>query len=99
MDVLHTLHQNPHVNYAELLGERAAKAGNAGQGTNAESDRDDMDDFLAEFELGAARTSAKTRFTGWLRSCRSSFTKNDGNRCVLPRSKRATSVSTPRITC
>ncbi|WP_339277862.1 ATP-binding protein [Paenibacillus sp. FSL W8-0426] len=51
MDVLHTLHQNPHVNYAELLGERAAKAGNAGQGTNAESDRDDMDDFLAEFEL------------------------------------------------
>lgn len=54
MDVLHTMHQNPHVNYAELLGERAAKAGNAGnagQGTNAESDRDDMDDFLAEFEL------------------------------------------------
>ncbi|MEN1984585.1 ATP-binding protein [Paenibacillus hubeiensis] len=51
MDVLHTLHQNPHVNYAELLGERGAKAGNAGQGTNAESDRDDMDDFLAEFEL------------------------------------------------
>lgn len=57
MDVLHTLHQNPHVKYAELLGERAAKAenagnaGNAGQGTNAESDRDDMDDFLTEFEL------------------------------------------------
>lgn len=54
MDVLHTLHQNPQVNYAELLGERAAKAGNAGnagQGTNAESDRDEMDDFLAEFEL------------------------------------------------
>lgn len=54
MDVLHTLHQNPQVNYAELLGERAAKAGNvgnAGQGTNVESDRDDMDDFLAEFEL------------------------------------------------
>ncbi|MFK0521477.1 ATP-binding protein [Paenibacillus illinoisensis] len=51
MDVLHTLYQNPEVEYAQLLGERAAAPPDGGKGTSASSAPDDMDDFLAEFEL------------------------------------------------
>ncbi|WP_336779839.1 ATP-binding protein [Paenibacillus illinoisensis] len=51
MDVLHTLHQNPEVTYAQLLGERAAEPQDGGKGTSASSAPDEMDDFLAEFEL------------------------------------------------
>lgn len=51
MDVLHTLHQNPEVTYAQLLGERAAEPQDGGKGTAASSAPDEMDDFLAEFEL------------------------------------------------
>lgn len=51
MDVLHTLHQNPEVAYAQLLGERAAEPQDGGKGTSASSASDEMDDFLAEFEL------------------------------------------------
>ncbi|MFE6073662.1 ATP-binding protein [Paenibacillus sp. NPDC057886] len=51
MDVLHTLHQNPEVTYAQLLGERAVKPKEAGKGTDSSSSADDLDDFLAEFEL------------------------------------------------
>lgn len=50
MDVLHTLHQNPEVTYAQLLGERAVKPQEAGKGMDSSS-ADDLDDFLAEFEL------------------------------------------------
>lgn len=51
MDVLHTLHQNPEVTYAQLLGERAVGPQDGGKGTEASSAPDEMDDFLAEFEL------------------------------------------------
>ncbi|MBE7678941.1 ATP-binding protein [Paenibacillus sp. P13VS] len=51
MDVLHTLHQNPEVTYAQLLGERAVGPQDGGKGTEACSAPDEMDDFLAEFEL------------------------------------------------
>nr|WP_285855972.1 ATP-binding protein [Paenibacillus illinoisensis] len=51
MDVLHTLHQNPEVTYAQLLGERAVGPQDGGKGTAASSAPDEMDDFLAEFEL------------------------------------------------
>ncbi|SLJ95547.1 MULTISPECIES: ATP-binding protein [unclassified Paenibacillus] len=51
MDVLHTLHQNPEVAYVQLLGERAVKPQEAGKGTDSSSSADDLDDFLAEFEL------------------------------------------------
>ncbi|WP_145147327.1 ATP-binding protein [Paenibacillus xylanexedens] len=51
MDVLHTLHQNPEVTYTQLLGERAAKPQETGKGADASANTDDLDDFLAEFEL------------------------------------------------
>ncbi|MEW4428723.1 ATP-binding protein [Paenibacillus pabuli] len=51
MDVLHTLHQNPEVTYAQLLGERAAGPQDGGKGKTASTAPDEMDDFLAEFEL------------------------------------------------
>lgn len=51
MDVLHTLHQNPEVTYAQLLGERAAGPQDGGKGNASSSAPDEMDDFLAEFEL------------------------------------------------
>jgi hypothetical protein len=45
MDLLHTLHQNPEASFDQLLGERmvAPAAG--------DQEQDDLDDFLAEFEL------------------------------------------------
>ncbi|MDR9854950.1 ATP-binding protein [Paenibacillus sp. VCA1] len=45
MDLLHTLHQNPEVSFGQLLGERMAEPAAAGR------EQDDLDDFLAEFEL------------------------------------------------
>ncbi|PQP81214.1 biotin carboxylase [Paenibacillus sp. PCH8] len=51
MDVLHTLHQNPQVTYTQLLGERAIKSQETGKGTEPSAGTDDLDDFLAEFEL------------------------------------------------
>lgn len=45
MDLLHTLHQNPDATFAQLLGERMAAPAAADQ------EKDDLDDFLAEFEL------------------------------------------------
>lgn len=51
MDVLHTLHQNPEVTYAQLLGERAAIPQETGKRADASANTDDLDDFLAEFEL------------------------------------------------
>lgn len=51
MDVLHTLHQNPEVTYTQLLGQRVAKPQETGKGTDASANTDDLDDFLAEFEL------------------------------------------------
>ncbi|BFH63275.1 ATP-binding protein [Paenibacillus azoreducens] len=45
MDLLHTLHQNPQVSFNQLLGERMAAPAAADQ------EQDDLDDFLAEFEL------------------------------------------------
>lgn len=43
MDLLHTLHQNPEVSFAQLVGERSVAP--------AESDPDEVNDFLSEFEL------------------------------------------------
>lgn len=43
MDLLHTLHQNPDVSFAQLVGERTVSP--------AESDPDEVNDFLSEFEL------------------------------------------------
>ncbi|GAB6989958.1 ATP-binding protein [Paenibacillus pini] len=43
MDVMHTLHQNPEASYDQVLGDREVKP--------ADTDSDEMDDFLAEFEL------------------------------------------------
>lgn len=51
MDVLHTLHQNPEVTYTQLLGERAAKPDGSGKTSGSSSSTDELDDFLAEFEL------------------------------------------------
>lgn len=45
MDLLHTLHQNPDASFSRLLGERMAAPAAAGR------EQDDLDDFLAEFEL------------------------------------------------
>lgn len=45
MDLLHTLHQNPEASFGKLLGERMAAPAAADQ------EKDDLDDFLAEFEL------------------------------------------------
>ena len=45
MDLLHTLHQNPEASFGMLLGERMAAPAAADQ------EKDDLDDFLAEFEL------------------------------------------------
>ncbi|MGG3508738.1 ATP-binding protein [Paenibacillus lautus] len=49
MDLLHTLHQHPEATFEELLGERAAvlPQGKGASDTNS----DDLDDLLAEFEL------------------------------------------------
>lgn len=44
MDLLNTLHQNPEKTYEDLLGERDIA-------TTATVEADDVDDFLAEFEL------------------------------------------------
>ncbi|WP_090739191.1 ATP-binding protein [Paenibacillus sp. Mc5Re-14] len=43
MDLLHTLHQNPEVSFAQLVGERSVAP--------VESDPDEVNDFLSEFEL------------------------------------------------
>lgn len=43
MDLLHTLHQNPEVSFAQLVEERLVAP--------AESDPDEVNDFLSEFEL------------------------------------------------
>ncbi|MDT0122672.1 ATP-binding protein [Paenibacillus sp. RRE4] len=52
MDVLHTLHQNPDVTYEQLLGERAALSNDSVRGaTGSRKESDELDDFLAEFEL------------------------------------------------
>lgn len=45
MDLLHTLHQNPGASFSQLLGERMASP------ASADKEQDDVDDFLAEFEL------------------------------------------------
>ncbi|MEC0242418.1 ATP-binding protein [Paenibacillus dokdonensis] len=45
MDLLHTLHQNPEASFSQLLGERMASP------ASADKEQDDVDDFLAEFEL------------------------------------------------
>ncbi|GIP26927.1 biotin carboxylase [Paenibacillus sp. J23TS9] len=45
MDLLHTLHQNPEASFSQLLGERMASPASAGK------EQDEVDDFLAEFEL------------------------------------------------
>lgn len=45
MDLLHTLHQNPDASFGRLLGERMAAPAAACR------EQDDLDDFLAEFEL------------------------------------------------
>ncbi|MGV2805875.1 biotin carboxylase, partial [Clostridium perfringens] len=49
MDLLHTLHQHPEATFEELLGERAAVQPQ-GKGAN-DTNSDDLDDLLAEFEL------------------------------------------------
>ncbi|AZS15752.1 ATP-binding protein [Paenibacillus lutimineralis] len=46
MDLLHTLHQNPEASFSQLLGERRTEH-TAGAGEQ----KDELDDFLAEFEL------------------------------------------------
>jgi hypothetical protein len=46
MDLLHTLHQNPEASFSQLLGERMSEPGVA-----AGEQKDELDDFLAEFEL------------------------------------------------
>ncbi|WP_426334703.1 ATP-binding protein [Paenibacillus silvae] len=51
MDVLHTLQQNPEVTYEQLLGERTAQAKVSMQGKSGSKEGDDLDEFLAEFEL------------------------------------------------
>ncbi|GIP23169.1 ATP-binding protein [Paenibacillus sp. J22TS3] len=43
MDLLHTLHQNPEVSFAKLVGERTVQP--------ADADPDEVSDFLSEFEL------------------------------------------------
>ncbi|MDO7905656.1 ATP-binding protein [Paenibacillus sp. JX-17] len=50
MDVLHTMHQNPGVTFEQLLGEQPTGTSGTGSGDNP-GERDDLDDFLAEFEL------------------------------------------------
>lgn len=53
MDVLHLLHQQPALSFEELMGEREqeyAASGNPG-GVKNKGATDELDDFLAEFEL------------------------------------------------
>lgn len=53
MDVLHVLHQHPELNYEQLMGEREQEYEASGGRKNQQKDAatDEMDDFLAEFEL------------------------------------------------
>jgi len=39
------------VTYTQLLGERVAKPQETGKGAEASANTEDLDDFLAEFEL------------------------------------------------
>ncbi|WP_339314739.1 ATP-binding protein [Paenibacillus sp. FSL R10-2734] len=43
MDLLHTLHQHPEISFEKLIGERTSKP--------AETEQNELDGFLAEFEL------------------------------------------------
>lgn len=43
MDLLHTLHQHPEITFEQLVGEKTAKP--------AETEQNELDGFLAEFEL------------------------------------------------
>ncbi|MNW65087.1 hypothetical protein D3C74_434330 [compost metagenome] len=43
MDLLHTLHQHPEMSFEKLVGERTAKP--------AEPETNELDGFLAEFDL------------------------------------------------
>ncbi|WP_059053764.1 ATP-binding protein [Paenibacillus senegalimassiliensis] len=53
MDVLHVLHQHPELDYEQLMGEREQEYEASGGRKNQQKDAstDEMDDFLAEFEL------------------------------------------------
>lgn len=52
MDVLHLMHQQPELSFEELMGEREQEfAASAGQGSRDKGGSDELDDFLAEFEL------------------------------------------------
>ncbi|MUG43544.1 ATP-binding protein [Paenibacillus woosongensis] len=50
MDVLHMLYQHKELSFAELLGEREREHA-AGTGDRKDGAQDELDDFLAEFEL------------------------------------------------
>lgn len=50
MDVLHMLHQHQELSFAELLGEREREHA-AGTGDRKDGAKNELDDFLAEFEL------------------------------------------------
>ncbi|WHX50965.1 ATP-binding protein [Paenibacillus woosongensis] len=50
MDVLHMLHQHKELSFAELLGEREREHA-ASTGDRKDGAKDELDDFLAEFEL------------------------------------------------
>ncbi|EES74934.1 MULTISPECIES: ATP-binding protein [Paenibacillus] len=52
MDVLHLMHQQPELSFEELMGEREQEyAASANQGDKNKGGTDELDDFLAEFEL------------------------------------------------
>ncbi|MNE77007.1 hypothetical protein D3C80_1732880 [compost metagenome] len=50
MDVLHILHQHEELSFEELMGEREQEYAASGSNHKAEA-KDELDDFLAEFEL------------------------------------------------
>ena len=52
MDVLHLMHQQPELSFEELMGERDQEyAASMSQGAKDKGGSDELDDFLAEFEL------------------------------------------------
>lgn len=52
MDVLHLMHQQPELSFEELMGEREQEyAALMSQGAEVKGGSDELDDFLAEFEL------------------------------------------------
>ncbi|WP_018750781.1 ATP-binding protein [Paenibacillus sanguinis] len=52
MDVLHVLHQHPELTFEQLLGEREQEyAALSGRKDKNKDSNDELDDFLAEFEL------------------------------------------------